>query len=215
MYDFKKIEEKWQEKWEKARIFKTEKNSKKKKFFCLEMFPYPSGFGIHMGHTRNYSIGDCYARFKRMNNFNVLYPMGYDAFGLPAENAAIKNKIDPKEWTFNNISIMKKQQSNLGLSYDWDREIATCLPEYYKWNQFIFLQLYKKGLAYRKEALVNFCSSCKTVLANEQVIDGKCWRCHNNVELKNLEQWFFKITEYAEELLNDLEKLDWPEKIKI
>ena len=214
MYDFKKIESKWQDRWDKSKIFETKLNSKKKKFYNLEMFPYPSG-SLHMGHARNYSMGDAYARFKRMQGFNVLYPMGYDAFGLPAENAAIKSKINPKKWTFDNIALMKSQQIKLGLSYDWDREIATCLPEYYKWNQYIFLQFYKKGLAYRKEALVNFCSSCKTVLANEQVINGKCWRCNNEIELKSLEQWFFKITNYAEELLKDLEKLDWPEKVKI
>ena len=214
MYDFKKIEEKWQDRWDKAKIFETKANSKKKKLFVLEMFPYPSSGGLHMGHTRNYSIGDAHARFKRMRGFNVLYPMGYDAFGLPAENYAIKNKIHPKKSTFDNIAIIKSQQTKLGLSYDWNREIATCLPEYYKWNQLIFLQFYKKGLAYKKEALVNYCNSCKTVLANEQVINGNCWRCHNKVESKNLEQWFFKITEYAEELLKDLDKLDWPERVK-
>ncbi|MEK6906905.1 MAG: leucine--tRNA ligase [Nanoarchaeota archaeon] len=215
MYDFKKIEEKWQDRWDKAGIFKSNINKKKKKFYNLEMFPYPSGSGLHVGHARNYNMGDCYARFKRMQGYNVLYPMGYDAFGLPAENAAIKNKVDPKKWTFNNIALMKEQQIQLSLSYDWNREIATCLPEYYKWNQWIFLQFYKKGLAYRKEALVNFCPSCKTVLANEQVINGECWKCHSNVKLKSLEQWFFKITEYAEELLRNLEKLDWPEKVKV
>ena len=214
MYDFKKIEEKWQDKWSKNNIFKTNKNNKKKKFFALEMFPYPSSGGLHMGHTRNYSIGDSYARFKRMQGYNVLYPMGYDAFGLPAENYAIKNNIHPKKSTFDNIANMKSQQIKLGLSYDWEREIATCIPEYYKWNQWIFLQFYKKGLAYRKESLVNYCNSCKTVLANEQVIDEKCWRCHNQVEFKSLEQWFFKITNYAEELLKDLDKLDWPERVK-
>ncbi len=214
MYNFKEIEEKWQDKWEKSKIFKVKLDNKKKKFYNLEMFPYPSG-ALHMGHVRNYSIGDAYARFKRMQGYNVLYPMGYDAFGLPAENAAIKNKINPKDWTFNNITIMKEQQMQLGLSYDWDKELATCTSEYYKWNQFIFLKFYEKNLVYRKEALVNFCNSCKTVLANEQVINGKCWRCKNEIELKNLEQWFLKITEYAEELLNDLDKLDWPEKVKI
>ena len=213
MYNFKDIEEKWQDKWSKNKTFSVKKSGKKK-FFNLEMFPYPSGGGLHMGHTRNYAIGDAYSRFKRMQGYNVLYPMGYDAFGLPAENAAIKNKVNPKDWTFNNIKLMKEQQSRLGLSYDWERELATCLPEYYKWNQWIFLQFYKKNLAYRKESLVNYCNSCKTVLANEQVIDGKCWRCHNQVELKSLEQWFFKITDYAEELLRDLEKLEWPERVK-
>jgi len=214
MYDFKKIEDKWQNKWSKSNIFSVNK-SNKKKWYNLEMLPYPSGGGLHMGHSRNYTIGDSYARFKRMQGFNVIYPMGYDAFGLPAENAAIKNKMDPKKWTFNNIALMKEQQSKLGLSYDWSREIITCLPEYYKWNQWIFLQFYKKNLAYRKEALVNYCNSCKTVLANEQVINGGCWRCHTPVELKNLEQWFFKITSYAEELLKDLENLNWPERVKV
>jgi len=214
MYHFKEIDEKWQDKWDKSKIFQVKIDKKKKKYYNLEMFAYPSGSGLHMGHTRNYSIGDVNARFMRMNNYNVLYPTGFDAFGLPAENAAIKNKINPKEWTFNNIKIMKSQLVKLGLSYDWDREVITCIPDYYKWNQWIFLQFYKKGLAYRKESLVNFCNSCKTVLANEQVINGKCWRCHNEVELKSLEQWFFKITEYAEELLKDIEKLDWPEKVK-
>ena len=214
MYNFKDIEEKWQDKWDKNKVFSVKKNNKKK-MTIIEMLPYPSGGGLHMGHTRNYSIGDAYARFKRMQGYNVLYPMGYDAFGLPAENAAIKNKVHPKKWTFDNIKLMKTQQTKLGLSYDWEREIATCLPEYYKWNQYIFLQFYKKNLAYRKEALVNFCSSCKTVLANEQVIDGKCWRCNNQVELKSLEQWFFKITNYADELLKDLDKLNWPERVKV
>ncbi len=215
MYDFKKIEEKWQSKWDRNKVFKANLNRKRKKYFVLAMFPYPSGGGLHMGHSRNYTISDAYARFKRMQGFNVLHPMGYDAFGLPAENAAIKSKVNPKKWTFDNIALMKSQQTKLGLSYDWDREIATCLPEYYKWNQYIFLQFYKKGLAYRKNALVNFCNSCKTVLANEQVIDGRCWRCDNEVELKSLEQWFFKITKYAEELLKDSDKLNWPEKVKV
>ena len=214
MHDFKKIEDKWQDKWAKANIFKTDKDRKKEKYFALAMLPYPSGNGLHIGHTRNYAICDAYARFKRMQGLNVLHPMGFDAFGLPAENAAIKNKTNPKTWTFDNMKLMKEQMSKLGLSYDWDREIATCLPEYYKWNQWIFLQFYKKNLAYRKESLVNYCNSCKTVLANEQVIDEKCWRCHNQVEFKSLEQWFFKITNYAEELLKDLDKLDWPERVK-
>src|SRR3989344_3841915 len=214
MYDFKKIEEKWQDKWDKYNLFKISLDHKKEKYFALAMLPYPSGNGLHMGHTRNYTICDAHSRFKRMKGYNVLHPMGFDAFGLPAENASIKNKANPKTWTFDNIKLMKEQMYKLGLSYDWDREIATCLPEYYKWNQWIFLQFYKKGLSYRKESLVNFCNSCKTVLANEQVINGTCWRCHNQVEFKSLEQWFFKITNYAEELLKDLEKLDWPERVK-
>jgi len=215
MYNPNKIEEKWQDKWARYNVFRTNFDRKRKKYFVLSMFPYPSGGGLHMGHSRNYTISDAYARFKRMQGFNVLHPMGYDAFGLPAENAAIKSKVDPKKWTFENIALMKSQQYKLGLSYDWEREIATCLPEYYKWNQWIFLQFYKKGLAYKKEALVNYCPSCKTVLANEQVIDGRCWRCHSLVELKSLEQWFFKITNYAEELLKGLDKLDWPERVKV
>ncbi|MBS3108644.1 leucine--tRNA ligase [Candidatus Woesearchaeota archaeon] len=215
MQGFKEIERKWQNEWEKANIFRVRPSKKKNKFVCLEMFPYPSGY-LHMGHVRNYAIGDAYARFKRMQGFNVLYPMGYDSFGLPAENAAIKNKADPEEWTVSNIEGQKKQQKLLGLSYDWSREIATHKKEYYKWNQYFFLKLYEKGLAYRKESPVNFCNSCKTVLANEQVESGKCWRCHNYVEIKDLEQWFFKITNYAEELLDGLEKLkNWPERVKV
>jgi leucyl-tRNA synthetase len=215
MVDLINICNKWQERWAKAEIFRVKVNHKRKKMTVIEMLPYPSGRGLHMGHARNYSMGDAYARFERMQGFNVLYPMGYDAFGLPAENAAIKYNVNPKKWTFDNIILMKSQLTKLGLSYDWNREIATCLPEYYKWNQYIFLQFYKKGLAYRKEALVNYCPSCKTVLANEQVINGGCWKCHSKVELKSLEQWFFKITEYAKELLKDLEKLNWPERVKV
>ncbi|MCX8147521.1 MAG: leucine--tRNA ligase, partial [Candidatus Woesearchaeota archaeon] len=215
MADLNKIAEKWQKRWEDAKIFKVKEDPKKKKFYCLEMFPYPSG-KLHMGHVRNYAIGDCLARYKRMNGFNVLYPMGYDALGLPAENAAIKHGIHPRDWTMNSIQLMKNQQKILGLSYDWDREIATCLPEYYKWNQWMFLQFYKKGLAYRKKAPINWCPDCGTVLANEQVIDGKCWRCNSAVEIKDLEQWFLKITHYAEELLNEIDNLKgWPERVKI
>ncbi|MBL7206750.1 MAG: leucine--tRNA ligase [Candidatus Aenigmarchaeota archaeon] len=215
--NFRKIEKKWQKKWEDAGIFKVKENPNKKKFYSLEMFPYPSfSGGLHMGHVRNYAMGDCIARFKRMQGFNVLYPMGYDAFGLPAENAAIKAKIHPKPFTKKAIDAIKKQQKELGLSYDWNREIATCYPEYYKWNQWIFLQFFKKGLVYKGEAPINWCASCKTVLANEQVKDGKCWRCKNEVIEKNLEQWFLKITKYADELLRDLNKLKhWPERVKI
>ncbi len=211
--DFKKIEKKWQTKWEKAKIFEANVNPKKKKFYNLEMYPYPSG-KLHMGHVRNYVIGDAYARFKRMMGFNVLYPMGYDAFGLPAENAAIKSKIDPKEWTIKSIDAMKQQQKTLGLSYDWTREIASFNTNYFKWNQWIFLKFLEKGLAYKKKAPVNWCPSCNTVLANEQVSQGKCWRCHSDVELKELEQWFFKITEYADQLLEDFKELNWPENVK-
>ncbi len=215
--NFVEIEKKWQQKWKEADIFRADLNPNKKKFYCLEMFPYPSGAGLHMGHARNYVIGDSYARFMRQQGYNVLYPMGYDAFGLPAENAAIKNKVDPKDWTFNNIHTMEDQQKELGLSYDWKREFATCTPEYYKWNQWIFLQFFKKGLAYRKKSTVNWCPSCNTVLANEQVVnESECWRCHSQVQTKDLEQWFFKITQYAEELLNDIDsKLEfWPERVK-
>ncbi len=214
--DFNKVAEKWQRKWESSGIFKAKEDPKKKKFYCLEMFPYPSGAGLHMGHVRNYAIGDSYARYKRMRGFNVLYPMGYDAFGLPAENAAIKNNVSPKKWTESNMALMKSQQKLLGLSYDWDREIATCYPEYYKWNQWIFLRMLEKGLAYKKKATANWCPSCKTVLANEQVVDGGCWRCHSPVEQKELEQWFLKITAYADQLLDDLDKLgNWPERVKV
>ncbi|HLC55926.1 MAG TPA: leucine--tRNA ligase, partial [Candidatus Nanoarchaeia archaeon] len=214
MNEFNKIEKKWQNLWEEKKTFKT-RSSKKKKFYNLEMFPYPSGLGLHMGHARTYCIGDCYARFKRLQGFNVLYPMGYDAFGLPAENAAIKEKTHPKIYTENAIKNFRKQLTELGLSYDWDKSLATCYPDYYKWNQWFFLKFYEKGLAYRKKAPINWCPKDQTVLANEQVIDGKCWRCETKVEVKQLEQWFFKITDYAEELLKDIKKLDWPEKIKL
>ncbi|MDN5327838.1 MAG: leucyl-tRNA synthetase [Candidatus Woesearchaeota archaeon] len=212
--DFYKIAKKWQQEWERNEIFKVKEDKNKPKFYCLEMFPYPSGY-LHMGHVRNYSIGDAYARFKRMNGFNVLYPMGYDSFGLPAENAAIKHGANPKEWTEKNIEGIKKQQKEMGFSYDWSREIATHKEEYYKWNQWLFIQFWKKGLVYQKEGLVNWCPSCKTVLANEQVIDGKCWRCNTEVEKRNLKQWFLKITAYADRLLKDLDKLEgWPEPVK-
>jgi leucyl-tRNA synthetase len=214
MADFNKIAKKWQKIWEEKEIFKVKQDSKKKKFYVLEMFPYPSGY-LHMGHVRNYSIGDAFARYKRMQGFNVLYPMGYDAFGLPAENAAIKKKADPAEWTDKNIEGIKAQQKLLGLSYDWNREIATCHKEYYRWNQWIFLKFLEKGLAYKKKSFVNWCPKCNTVLANEQVEDGKCWRCKSEVDQKELEQWFFKITDYAKELLKDIDKLEhWPDRVK-
>ena len=213
MVDFNKIAKKWQKKWEEKDIFKVKENNKKK-FYCLEMYPYPSN-QLHMGHLRNYSIGDCLARYKRMQGFNVLYPMGYDAFGLPAENAAIKSKVDPEKWTWDNIKAIKKQQQSMGLSYDWSRQIQSCTEDYYRWNQWIFLKFFEKGLAYKKESYVNWCNSCNTVLANEQVHEGKCWRCGNEVSDKSLEQWFFKIRDYADELLEDLEKLKWPEQVKI
>ncbi|HAM39185.1 MAG TPA: leucine--tRNA ligase [Elusimicrobia bacterium] len=214
-YDFKTVEKKWQKYWEYKKLFKTEEKSDKKKFYLLEMFPYPSG-KLHMGHARNYVIGDTLSRFFRMNGYNLLYPMGYDAFGLPAENAAIKNKINPEKWTDECINTMMEQQKKLGLSYDWDRMVVTAKPDYYKWNQWIFTKFFDKGLAYKKKAPTNFCPKDQTVLANEQVIDGKCWRCQTTVEVKELEQWFYKITEYAEELLNDIEKLTgWPERVRI
>jgi len=214
-YPFKKIEKKWQDYWGKKGQFKVKEDPKKKKYYLLEMFPYPSG-KLHMGHMRNYVVGDTLARFLRMKGYNTLYPMGYDSFGLPAENAALQNKTHPAEWTRKCISDMRKQQEKMGLSYDWDRLVITCQSDYYRWNQWIFLKFYERGLAYKKKAPINWCPSCKTVLANEQVEDGKCWRCESRVEIKDLEQWFFKITEYAEELLKDLEKLEnWPERVKL
>ncbi len=215
MANFNEIAKKWQKKWEEKQIFKVKEDFKRKKFYCLEMYPYTSE-RLHMGHLRNYSIGDALARYKRMQGFNVLYPMGYDAFGLPAENAAIKHGVDPEKWTLTNMDTMRQQQKDMGFSYDWDREIASLHENYYKWNQWIFLKFYEKGLAYKKKAAVNWCPSCATVLANEQVIEGKCWRCDSDVTETFLEQWFFKITDYAEELLNDIEKLEhWPERVKV
>ena len=202
------------EQWEKNNTFKTYDNSDKPKYYALSMFPYPSG-KLHMGHVRNYTITDVIARFKKMNGYNVLHPIGWDSFGLPAENAAMQHGANPAKWTDENIAYMTKQLKMMGLSYDWDREVTTCKPEYYKWTQWLFLQLYKKGLAYKKEAAVNWCEKCGTVLANEQVIDGKCWRCDSVVEKKYLSQWFFKITDYAEQLLQDLDKLEgWGENVK-
>ena len=213
MKEFRDIELKWQKKWEKDKVFKTKEG--KNKFYNCEFFPYPSGLGLHLGHVFNYSIGDAYARFKRANGFNVLYPMGYDAFGLPAENAAIKEKIHPKKYTEKSINSFIFQQRRLGLSYDWSRLIKTCDPSYYKWNQWLFLKFFEKGLVYRAKAPVNWCGNCGTVLANEQVEDGECWRCHSKVEVKQLEQWFLKITKYADELLKKIDKLNWSERIKI
>ena len=208
------IEKRWQENWEKNNVFHTPDNSDKPKYFALSMFPYPSG-KLHMGHVRNYTITDVIARFKKMQGFNVLHPMGWDSFGLPAENAAMKHGANPAKWTDENIAYMTKQLKMLGLSYDWQREVTTCKPDYYKWTQWLFIQLYKKGLAYKKEAAVNWCDKCGTVLANEQVIDGKCWRCDSVVEKKYLSQWFFKITDYAERLLEDLDKLPgWGDNVK-
>jgi len=210
------ISDKWQKYWEENNIFKAEDFSKRKKYYVLMMFPYPSGSRLHVGHCRNYIIGDVITRYKKMQGFNVLSPMGWDAFGLPAENAAILHNVHPQDWTFENIKVMKGQLKKIGLCYDWDREITTCKPDYYKWTQFLFLKFYEKGLAYKKKKDANWCPSCMTVLANEQVIDGECWRCKSKVVKKELDQWFFKITEYAERLLNDLKLLKgWPPEVKI
>ncbi len=214
MTNFKNIEAKWQKKWEKAKLSKAIDNSKKKKFYVLEMYPYPSGHGIHMGHARNYSIGDCFARFKRMQGFNVIYPMGWDSFGLPAENDAIEKGIHPAKNIAQNIKVMKKQMSAMGFSYDWSREIATHEPEYYKWDQWLFLKLLETDLAYRKKAPGNWCPKCKTTLANEDVKAGKCWRCESEVIQKEIEQWFVRITKYADELLKGLDKLQWSNRLK-
>ncbi len=194
------VEAKWQKQWEDQKTFKVTEDPAKQKYYLLEMFPYPSG-RIHMGHVRNYSIGDVVGRFKRMRGFNVLHPMGWDAFGMPAENAAIKNNCHPAAWTYENMAYMRDQLKQMGLSYDWDRELATCDVSYYRWEQKLFLEMYKRGLAYKKQSFVNWCPSCETVLANEQVEDGGCWRCDTEVVQKELEQWFCKITDYAEELL--------------
>ncbi len=213
-YEFQEIEQKWQQIWKDEYAFKTVEDYDKEKYYTLEMFPYPSG-KLHMGHVRNYSIGDVVARFKKMAGYNVIHPMGWDSFGLPAENAAIKNGIHPAIWTDSNIEEMHKQLDSLGLSYDWDREVATCKPDYYKWMQWLFIEFYKKGLAYKKENPVNWCPSCATVLANEQVVDGACERCKTPVTKKNLSQWYFKITEYADRLLANLDELPgWPDKVK-
>ena len=210
----KKTDAKWQKQWKEKNVYKYDMNSKKEKFYTLEMFSYPSGAKLHLGHWFNYAPSDSFARYKKMNGYNVFHPMGFDAFGLPAENYAIKTGIHPEESTLKNIDTMKKQLEEMGGSYDWDYSVKTCMPDYYKWTQWLFLQLYKAGLAYKKEAPVNWCDSCKTVLANEQVIGGKCERCGSEVKRKKLSQWFFKITNYAEELLQGLETLDWPESTK-
>ncbi|MFH0839915.1 MAG: leucine--tRNA ligase [Candidatus Omnitrophota bacterium] len=214
-FPFKEIEVKWQKHWDEIGLFKADLKKYKNKFYCLMMFPYPSA-ALHVGHGRNYIIGDAVARYKIMRGFNVLTPMGFDAFGLPAENAAIKSGIPPKVSTLNNIETMKKQFRQWGVGYDWGKEVISCLPDYYKWTQWIFVELYKKGLAYKKKGAVNWCPSCMTVLANEQVINGACERCETKVVERDLEQWFFKITDYAERLLNDISRLtDWPERVKI
>ncbi len=212
-YQAQKIEEKWQELWEEGKSFRVSQDSSLSKYYLLEMFPYPSG-RIHMGHVRNYSIGDVVARYKSMQGYNVLHPMGWDAFGLPAENAAIEKGVHPEIWTQENILYMRTQLKRMGFSYDWNREFATSEPDYYRWNQWIFLKLYERGLAYKKDSSVNWCPSCETVLANEQVIDGACWRCETLVVQKELDQWFFRITAYADELLQDLDRLGgWPDKV--
>jgi len=214
--NFKAIEKKWQKKWEQEKVFEADVQKKGKKFYVMEMFPYPSALGLHLGHTLNYTIGDILARFKRMRGFNVLYPMGFDALGLPAENAAIKAGAHPKTYTAQAIKNYIKQMKNLGLSYDWSKLVNSMEPEYYKWNQLFFLKFLERGLAYRKKAAVNWCPKCNTVLANEQVVKGCCWRHENTeVEIKHLEQWFLKITNYADELLDCIDDLQWPQKIKI
>jgi leucyl-tRNA synthetase len=215
-YDAQRIEQKWFDRWQSdPLLYAAEPDSTKPKYYVLEMLPYPSG-ALHMGHVRNYAIGDALARYMWMNGYNVLHPMGWDSFGLPAEKAAIKNNTPPKEWTLSNIAAMKKQMNRLGFAYDWSREVTTCLPEYYRWNQWFFLKMYEQGLAYRKKSKVNWCPQCCTVLANEQVVNGNCWRHEDTpVEQRELEQWFLRITKYADELLRDLEKLEgWPEKVR-
>ena len=213
-YQAQRIEEKVQKIWAENATFSVSEDDTKEKFYCLAMFPYPSG-RLHMGHVRNYSIGDVISRFQRMLGKNVLQPMGWDAFGLPAENAAIKNKVAPAKWTYENIAYMRDQLKRLGFAYDWDRELATCKPDYYRWEQWLFTRLFKKGMAYKKTAGVNWCPNDQTVLANEQVIDGKCWRCDTEVQRREISQWFMKITDYADQLLDDLDQLeDWPEQVR-
>ncbi|VVB76046.1 Isoleucine--tRNA ligase [Candidatus Tiddalikarchaeum anstoanum] len=214
MSEFEAIEKKWQKRWSDNKLFNVKVDEKKKKFYCLEMFPYPSG-KLHMGHMRNFSLGDVIARYKRMRGFNVLYPMGFDAFGMPAENAAIKNQIHPRDWTVKCMTDMEEQLHSLGFSYDWSREIKTCMPDYYKWDQWIFLKMYEKKLLYKAKAPANWCPSCRTVLANEQVENGKCWRCKSAVIQKMFDQWFIKITAYVDQLLDDLKQLEnnWPERV--
>ncbi|PKL12388.1 MAG: leucine--tRNA ligase, partial [Spirochaetae bacterium HGW-Spirochaetae-6] len=213
-YQFWNLESKWQEFWQSKGYFKAIKDETRKKHYTLVMFPYPSG-KIHIGHVRNYTIGDIIARTKKMQGFNVLHPIGWDSFGLPAENAAIDNNIHPAKWTFENIDYMRSQLKKLGISYDWNRELATCTPEYYKWNQWFFLKMFEKGLVEKRMGTVNWCERCATVLANEQVEEGKCWRCNSEVEPKELSQWYFKITHYAQELLDDHALLEgnWPERV--
>ena len=218
MYDHQTIEKKWQKRWKEAGIFEVTEDlsvAKEKRKYILDMFPYPSGAGLHVGHPEGYTATDIYCRYLRMKGYAVLHPMGWDAFGLPAENYAIKVGVHPRESTWKNIENFRRQIQALGFSYDWSREVNTATPEYYRFTQWFFLLLYKNGLAYRKKASVNWCESCQTVLAREQVVDGKCERCGSAVIQKELEQWFFKITDFAERLLEDLEKIDWPEPIKL
>ena len=213
-YPFSEIEPKWQAHWDDNGLFKTDLADTAQKYYCLMMFPYPSG-KLHVGHGRNYIIGDAVVRYKKMRGFNVLSPMGWDAFGLPAENAAIKTGTPPRESTLANIAIMKKQLAAWGCCYDWDKEVTSCEPDYYKWTQWLFIQMFNRGLAYKKKSNVNWCPDCATVLANEQVVDGLCDRCDSVVNQKPLEQWFFKITDYAQRLLDDIDKLEgWPERVK-
>jgi len=213
-YDHKRIESKWQKEWTKNKIYVTSnKKIGRPNFYTLVEFPYPSG-NLHIGHWYAFSVPDIFARFKRMTGKNVMFPFGFDAFGLPAENAAIKRNLNPRKWTEENISYMKEQLKSMGASFDWSREISTCDPEYYRWTQWMFIQFFKEGLAYRKETPANWCPSCKTVLANEQVMEGRCERCDTETEKKNILQWNLKITNYAERLLKDLENLNWPEPIK-
>ena len=214
-YPFTEVEKKWQKTWEDNKTYKTDLTNLEKALYTLVMFIYPSGSKLHIGHWYNYAPTDSWARYKKLRGYNVFEPMGYDAFGLPAENYAIKTGIHPQDSTFQNIDDIREQLKTMGCMYDWDAELMTCVPEYYKWNQWLFIELYKKGLAYRKNAPVNWCPSCQTVLANEQVqSSGTCERCDTMVERKNLTQWFFKITDYADELLDGLKTIDWPGKTK-
>src|SRR5947199_2524716 len=211
-YDFEAIEARWQKRWAEAQAFEVTEDPGRPKYYCLEMLPYPSG-DIHVGHVRNYCITDVVARYKRMKGFNVLHPIGWDALGLPAENAAIKRGVHPEKWTRDNIAGMKQQLQRLGFSYPWGREIATCDPEYYRWNQWFFLRMLEKGIAYRRRAKVNFCPSCNTVLANEQVEEGRCWRCGSVVVEREIPEWALRITAYADQLLEGLNRIDWPERV--
>ncbi|MDD5031916.1 MAG: class I tRNA ligase family protein, partial [Patescibacteria group bacterium] len=215
MYNHKEIEKKWQKKWEEKKLYETKDDKKKKKYYILDMFPYPSGAGLHVGHPKGYIATDVFARMKMMQGYNVLHPMGWDAFGLPAENYALENKVHPRQAVEENIKRFKNQLLKIGFTYDWDREINTTDPDYYKWTQWIFLQMFKKGLAYESHEPINWCPSCQTGLANEDLENGKCERCGSEIERKPMRQWVLKITDYADRLLNDLEKLpDWEESIK-